>query len=100
MGNVIDMIAIHKQKRWHKKEEKRFEERFAKSQIHSDVVKDKKEKVMKEKLDSEDKKRERIKLDYQRQIQKIDDKIGKMSSKIHNSEEYKNLNSKRLDFSR
>ncbi len=80
MGNIIDMIAIHKQKRWHKKEEKRFEERFANTQSHSEVVRDTK--------------RERIKVDYQKQIQRIDGKIEKMISKIHNSEEYKTLNTR------
>lgn len=59
------------------------------------MVNRERKKDMKEKLSAEEKKREKIKGDYQKQIQKAEDKIEKMISKIHNSEEYKNLYVKR-----
>ena len=43
MGNIADMIAKHQQKKWHKEQEKKFNERLNKTQVHPAIVRDKEE---------------------------------------------------------
>jgi len=43
MGNIADMIAKHQQKKWHKEQEKKFNERLNKTQVRPVIVRDKEE---------------------------------------------------------
>lgn len=43
MGNIADMIAKHQQKKWHKEQEKKFNERLNKTQVRPAIVREKEE---------------------------------------------------------
>ena len=60
------------------------------------MVNRERKKDMKEKLSAEEKKREKNKRRLSETDTKAEDKIEKMISKIHNSEEHKNLYVKRI----